>query len=276
MIHIRDPAELERKIQQIKADDNTHFHVVSDFDKTLTPAFINGEKAETAIGQLRANGYLSPEYVKEAYALKDHYHAIEIDETIPIEERTKKMQEWWTKHLEAMIQYGLTKDVLDDIIQKRRIKPRPGSLEFYDILHKHNVPLLIFSAGIGSLIEGFLDQEGRNYQNIHVISNFYDFDETGKCKGYKGPIIHVFNKNEGQIKNARSYEDIKHRRNIMLLGDRIADINMSDGLGHDTVISVGFLNEKPELLNAYQQTFDVVITDDGPMDYVNDLLKKIL
>jgi len=276
-IHIANPRLLEEKIRKIKEDDNTHFHVVSDFDRTLTPAFIDGKKAETGVGQIRAGGYLSPEYVKQAYALKDKYHPIEIDESIPIEERSKKMLEWWQEHLKIMIKYGLNKGVIEDIIKKRVMIPRQGSSDFYDILNKYKIPLLIFSAGKGDLIEGFLKQEGKLYDNIHVIANFYDYDEKGFVKGYKSNIIHSFNKNEGQIKTHPYYDQIKKRKNVMLLGDSMGDLGMSEGLEHDTVLRIGFLNENIEKsLPKFSEKYDVVILNDGPMDYVNNLLKHIL
>jgi 5'-nucleotidase len=275
-VHISNPEVLEEKLRRIKEGGNTHFHVVSDFDRTLTPMFIDGVKAESGVGQIRAGGYLSPEYVKEAYALKDKYYPIEIDENVPIEERSKKMQEWWEAHLKVMIRYGLNKGVIEDIVKKRKIKPRQGSLEFYDILHKSNIPLLIFSAGKGDLIEGFLKEEGRLYDNIHIIANFYDYDKKGFVRGYKSGIIHTFNKNEGQITRHPDYEQIKKRRNVLVLGDSIGDLGMTEGLVHDTVLRIGFLNENTENLQKFSECFDVVILNDGPMDYVNNLLKKIL
>lgn len=276
-VHIANSLKLEEKIRKIKCGGNAHFHVISDFDRTLTPMFINGKKAETGVGQIRAGGYLSLEYVKEAYALRDKYYPIEVDETIPIEERSKKMQEWWETHLKVMIKHGLNKGVIEDIVKKRKIRPRPGSLEFYDTLHKFRIPLLIFSAGKGDLIEGFLKEEGRLYKNIYVIANFYDYDKNGFVKGYKSNIVHTFNKNEGQVKKYPYYEQIKKRRNVMVLGDSIGDLGMTEGLEHDTVLRIGFLNENVEnLLPKFAENFDVVIVNDGVMGYVNSLLKKML
>lgn len=276
-IHIANLQALEEKIRQIKEDGNTHFHVVSDFDRTLTPVFIDGKKAETGVGQIRAGGYLSVEYVKEAYALKDKYYPVEIDESISIEERSKKMREWWETHLKVMIKYGLNKSVIEDIVKKRKIRPRPGALEFYDILNKFNIPLLIFSAGKGDLIEGFLKQEGKLYENIHVIANFYNYDEKGFVKGYKSDIIHTFNKNESRVEKHPYYEQVKKRKNVLLLGDSLGDLKMTEGLEHDTILRIGFLNENVEkLLPKFAEKYDVLILNDGHMNYVNDLLNKML
>lgn len=276
-IYIANPKLLEEKIKKIKKDSNENFHVISDFDRTLTPAFIDGKKAETGIGQIRAGSYLSSDYVKEAYALYDKYHPIEIDEDIPIEVRSKKMLKWWQTHFELMVKHGLNRGIINDIINKRNIKPRPASLEFYNLLHKYNVPLLIFSAGVGNLIEGFLKKEGKLYNNIHIISNFFEYDKDGAVCAYRSDIIHTFNKNEGQIKKTAYYEQVKKRRNVLLLGDSIGDCNMTEGLEHDTILRIGFLNINVEkLLPKYSKLYDVVLLNDCSMDYVNDLLRRIL
>ena len=274
-IHIANSKLFEEKVSKIKADGATKFHIVSDFDKTLTPAFIDGKKAETGISQLRAGGYLSPEYVEKAYALHAKYYPLEIDETLSIEERSKHMLEWWTEHLKIMIQYGLNKQVIDDLIQKRKLRPRERSLEFYVLLHELNIPLLIFSAGKGDLIEGFLKQERSLYHNIHIIANFYNFDKNGNVIGYKSSIVHTFNKNEIQLKNHPYYKEIVDRKNVMLLGDGIGDLGMTAGLSHDTVLRIGFLNENPEKLTLFEKEFDVVILNDSSMDYVNNLIKRM-
>jgi len=50
---IQDIEGLERKKKEILTEGSEKFHVISDFDKTLTYAFIDGERAPTAIAQLR-------------------------------------------------------------------------------------------------------------------------------------------------------------------------------------------------------------------------------
>jgi hypothetical protein len=53
---------------------------------------------------------------------------------------------------------------------------------------------------------------------------------------------------------------------------------MSDGLKDvDVIIRVGFLNEHVATkLDDYKSLFDIVITNDGPVTWVNDLLASIL
>lgn len=55
---------------------------------------------------------------------------------------------------------------------------RDGFQLFFDHLHKHNVPLLIFSAGIGDILEEVIRQAGVFHPNVKVFSNYMDFDES--------------------------------------------------------------------------------------------------
>lgn len=70
-----------------------------------------------------------------------------------------------------------------------------------------------------------------------------------------GKTIHVLNKNEHALDMAAPVHEqigdvggpaednssVKKRTNVLLLGDHIGDLGMSDGLNYDTRISVGFL-----------------------------------
>lgn len=72
---------------------------------------------------------------------------------------------------------------------------------------------------------------------------------------YAGKTIHSLNKNEHALDMAAplhehfgdtdgpNYDNasVKNRTNVLLLGDHIGDLGMSDGLKYETRISVGFL-----------------------------------
>ncbi|PJA48965.1 MAG: hypothetical protein CO170_00930 [candidate division SR1 bacterium CG_4_9_14_3_um_filter_40_9] len=73
------------------------------------------------------------------------------------------------------------------------------------------------------------------------------------------------------------HEKIKDRKNILLLGDSLGDVHMADGYEYENIIKIGFLNDDtPEHREQYQKRFDLIILNDGPMDEVNAILKKIL
>jgi hypothetical protein len=72
---------------------------------------------------------------------------------------------------------------------------------------------------------------------------------------FTGKTIHSLNKNEHALDMAAPLHDrlgeidgptdssasVKKRTNVLLLGDHIGDLGMSDGLNYETRISVGFL-----------------------------------
>lgn len=275
-VYIQDSKTLNKKISKIQKDGREKLHVVSDFDKTLTKAFVDGNKVHTGVAQIREGHYLTEDYSPKAFALHDEYYPIETADNISREIKSKKMQEWWSRHLDLMIKCGMNKRVIEDIIQKKKIKIRENALELLDLLYEKNIPLLIFSAGVGDIIEGYLKYENKLYDNIHIISNFYKFDEHGKVTGYKSNIIHSLNKNEIQLKGTPYYDIIRERKNVILLGDSVDDLDMLQGIEHKEVIKIGFLNENIEKnLKKYKENFDVLILNDGSMEYVTSLIKKI-
>ncbi len=276
MIHIKNEKELNKKINKFKEDGLKKFHVVSDFDKTLTKCFNEGKKIPSTIALIREGGYLKDDYPKKAFSLFDKYHPIEIDDSISYDYKYEKMKEWWETHEKLLVKSGMHKDVVDDIIKKYPKVLRDGIKEFLEFLKNKNIPLLIFSSGIGNMIEGYLKKENLLTQNIHILSNTFEYDENGYAKGYREEVIHLFNKSEKKITNKKYKELISKRTNVLLLGDSLGDLGMANDLNSD-VLSIGFLNEKiDERLEIYKEKFDVVITNDSDMSYVNSILQKLI
>ena len=183
------------------------------------------------------------------------------------------MQEWWSEHIKLISASGMNKEIIQDILKKYPNILRKSALEFFDLLKEKNIPLLIFSSGVGDIIKAYIEKEGKLYDNTNIIANFFDYDSSGNVLGYKSKIIHSFNKNETVIENK---ENLKERKNVILLGDSLGDIGMSAGIEHDTIIKIGFLNEKvEEHLEAFAEKYDVLILNDGTMDYILELIKKL-
>lgn len=275
MIYLSDEKLLNKKLEEIKADGFDKLHVVSDFDRTLTKCFYNGKKVPSTIALIRQGEYLSNDYPEKAFELFNTYHPVEIDESLDYNYRFNKMQEWWEKHEKLLVKSGMNKQVVEDIVERYPKIFRDGAFEFLDYLSNHNIPLLIFSSGIGNLIEGFLEKENRLTENVHILSNTFEFDSSGYATGYKNQIIHVMNKSETEID--KSHKDlISKRNNVILLGDSLGDLGMVNGLDANLLIKIGFLNEDMEnYLELYKTKFDVVIINDGSMEYVNEIFENL-
>ena len=190
------------------------------------------------------------------------------------------MYEWWKKHKELLIECGFDKKLViqsvKDIIKEDNLLFREKSKEFFKILKENNVPLIIMSSSLKGLIEEFIKQTKTYSNNIHVIANSFEFDGNGKAVAIK-KIVHVLNKNETSIEGPPIYNKLLKRKNVLLLGDSLGDLGMIEGFDYDNLIKIGFLNKNvDENLERYTNEFDVVLTGDGDMDYVNGLLKRIL
>ncbi|KAJ2950404.1 hypothetical protein O0L34_g8646 [Tuta absoluta] len=140
------------------------------------------------------------------------------------------------------------------------------------------VPVLVFSAGLGESVTAALKAADYLLPNVKVVSNFLEFDEQDRIIGIKGEVIHTYNKNETAIKGTDYYEMVKSRSNVILMGDNIGDAGMAEGMEHcDVVIKVGFLGHKAEgNLENYLNKFDIVLVNEPTMDVVNAILKRVL
>jgi cytosolic 5'-nucleotidase 3 len=277
-IIIVNPEKFERVKMAIKADGPDKLYVLSDFDGTLIKYFVNGKWVPSLAFILYNN--LESDYACQAQKLHDKYYTIERDPKVPIKEKKEAMREWWAKHFDLLIKYGLTKKDIENIVNSELVQMREGFPEFNDLLYKNSIPLIVISSGGqgGDAIPKILNKGGGLYNNTRVISNFYNWDEGGKAMSVKLPMIIGMHKDEIPFSNfPEAMSLVKNRRNIILLGDSLDDIDMVTGFENDNIIKIGFLNKNvDENLKNYKKTFDVLILNDGTMDYINELLKELI
>lgn len=272
-IIIPNTDEFEKKKKIFAESGADKIHIVSDFDRTLTKCFAGDKKINSLMAQFRDKKYISEDYAKKAHELFEKYHPIEINPNISFEEKKKQMADWWKEHFELLVKSGLNERILDDFVENTEIYFREGVLEFLDILKNKNIPLIIISSsGLGTLIPKFLEKESKLYENIFAVSNVFEFDEKGNFVKVKEPIIHSLNKEESSLPDY-VFEKIKDRKNVILLGDNLEDVQMISGFEYENLIKIGFLDENiEENLDVYKKTFDVIITEDGDFEFVNNLI----
>jgi hypothetical protein len=87
---IPNPEKLETLIRNFKEGGRDKIHVLADFDRTFTLAYINGEKIPSAISILRKENILNEEYAKRAEDLFATYHAYEVDPNLPFAEKKRE------------------------------------------------------------------------------------------------------------------------------------------------------------------------------------------
>ncbi|PLX20319.1 hypothetical protein C0584_06265 [Candidatus Parcubacteria bacterium] len=277
-IVISNKEKLKRKKERILEDGIDSLFVVSDFDRTLTKHFSETHKVLSLVQMLREEGYLGEEYTKKARGLFEKYHPYEIDMTISFEEKNAKMEEWWRTHNQYFIDYGLNTRVVDEMVKKRKAGFRDGAIEFMTDLHENNIPLVIISAsGLGFVIDDYLEKNKVFYKNTKIITNYIEFDEKGMAVGSREPVITTTNKYLAAKEHMSELKNINgKKKNIMLLGDSYEDEKMANSFFHEDILKIGFLNEKvDERLDDYKGAYDVVILNDGKMDYVIELLDEL-
>jgi len=275
---IVNPAKLAALKKNFKEGGLNEVHVLSDFDRTLTQSYVNGRRIPALITVLRTAGYLTPDYAARADALSNKYGPIESNLTLSREERKVAMEAWWREHFALLIESGLTRKEIEKASIDSGIVLRSGAPEFLEFLNARNIPLIFLSAsGLGQeSIKIFLARENHLFKNISVICNDFIFDEAGRVIAIKEPIVHILNKDETLVKDFPCYKDVKARRNVIVVGDSIDDVDMVAGFDYKNLIKFGFLNEKEEEhLEKYREVFDVIITGDGPFTEINKFLEDI-
>jgi len=278
-IIISNQKRFEELRENLRRDGLDKLHILADFDRTLTQTFVNGKRIASLISVLRDGGYLTKDYPEKAKALYEKYYTIEIDLSLPREQKKEAMEQWWTEHFRLLIESNLNIKDIEKAMESSNIVLREGVPEFLKNLDENNIPLIILSSsGIGKeAIELCLERRDLLLNNIQIISNSFEWDENGKAIKPNEPIIHTLNKDQTSIESfPEIFKKVKDRRNVILLGDNISDIEMIAGFKHNNLIKIGFLNEKvEENLERYKEAFDVVITNDSSIEFLNNFLRQL-
>jgi len=276
---IYNEVNIDKIIQNLKKDWLENIHILADFDRTLTKAFVDWETRSSLISVLRSEWILWEEYSKKAYDLFDKYHPIEVDPNIDLEEKKKQMQIWWEKHLDLLVETWLKKQDIEKAVDLWKVEFRVGIKEFVKKLQENNIPLVIISANWlwAESIEYFFKRNNLSLDNIFIISNSFIYDENRYAVDYKKPVIHTFNKDETVLTEfPEIYQKIKNKKNVILLWDSLGDPNMIDWFDYDNLIKIWFFNNSDEKwLEDYKKLYDVVILWDWTFNFINNLLNKI-
>lgn len=255
------------KLNEVNNWSLDNIRILMDFDNTITSSY-----SDSSWGILSKGDFLGEEYnikMKEQY---DYYRPFEIDEELDFDKKYRLMDEWWRGHIDYLIKYGLTEDMIDSVIDKCDVMFfRDGVVDFFKNMYDNGVPVIIISAGIGNFIVKFLEKNKCYFDNMYVLSNFIKF-EKGKAVGVCGDVIHSQNKSEVSLPSYVK-DKIVNRNNVILFGDSISDIKMVRDDERECALKIGFLEEKVfENRKYFEDNFDIVGIDN--VSY-NDLFEFI-
>lgn len=101
---IKDPARVERIINEFVNGGPERLQLVSDFDFTITKQRMSdGFPVLSSFGIFNACQSLPKSFIEESQKLHHKYRPIEIDPHIPTKDKIKYMIDWWTKSGELLV-----------------------------------------------------------------------------------------------------------------------------------------------------------------------------
>ena len=204
---------------------------------------------------------------------------IEHDPKMSKEEKIPYMIEWWSKSFDLVVQTQVTRDSIREIVHNSTTHLKEGCQWFFYTLERYDIPILVFSAGLGDIIHEWIIKQCGSFKNMKIISNFMSFSNlTNRVTGFEGNMIHIFNKNEGVLLDTDYEKLIVNRPNVILLGDSPGDVEMANGFPKlNNILKIGFLNTHvDELLPKYMDIYDIVTIKDDTFNIPNAILRSIL
>ena len=243
-------------------------YILLDFDKTIT--------TYNSLDSWGVAGMAADEGCEvEENKLYEKYRPIEMDYNISYEEKNRQMEIWYNSCMNLYYKYHLNKYKLQEAVKNSGLIFRKGAREFLQYTYENNIPVIILSAGVGSVIKEFLKEKNCFFDNIFLISNTFIYDENGNAYGLENSLIHTMNKTVERHLKGKIKEEFDKRPYKLLFGDTIEDINMTRKSEIEETIKVAFLDEMDNL-NKYQEKFDIVLTkEDATFDNARKIIKII-
>lgn len=278
-VRIKNLNHVESILSNLVYGGKKRLQIVSDFDRTISLCEFEGKACFTSNSLFESSRFIPSEMRDRFTELRHYYMSIEHDPKLTRQQKLPYMVEWWKKSFDLVIESGVTKEDIKEIVHNSTVHLKSGLDYFFFTTERYDIPLLIFSAGLGDIITEWIISQCGSFKNQKVISNFMVFDEqTHKVTSFQDQLIHVYNKNESVLEDTEYGHYIENRHNLMLLGDSPGDIDMMNGLTNiNNVLKIGFLNhDVEELLPKYMDLYDIVTINDPTFDIPNAILKSII
>lgn len=273
----KDAAAFSRACASIVSGGAHRLRVLIDFDRTMS-TYIgpNGSRGDSCHGIFESG--LHPSLLARAQALNSRYYPIEVSPSLSRDEKVPHMEAWYSGVNGLLVEGGRTRQDVVACVSRANIALRQGVRQLLDLTAAAGVPVVIFSAGVGDVLQEVLRQQyGALRSNVHIVSNWCVWSSHGVLTGWSAPLIHMFNKDSAHLRRSDLYAQLATRRNTILVGDSLGDAAMSDGMDSSVLLKFGLLNDGVDaLLPQYVDTFDAVLVDDAPLDDVVNLLRAVV
>ncbi|XP_011300920.1 7-methylguanosine phosphate-specific 5'-nucleotidase [Fopius arisanus] len=196
-----------------------------------------------------------PEEIEaEARSLYNIYRQMELDPDLKEELKMKAMEDWMIETQKLLQGLFFNASELHDVAKIYGTDLRDGTKKLLKRLEAADVPVLVFSAGLGDVVEHILKYRGVYLSNLKIISNFLKLKDN-KIEGFKNdPLIHMLNKNEHAV-DKEYFKVLEGRNNVILLGDQTGDATMADGVNDcEAILKIGFLYENVRIVKLFRSS----------------------
>lgn len=273
----KDIIALKDKIRKFVEGGSSSIQIITDFDRTLTKAFVDGQPAHASYGVIDDSSYVPEAVVQELNSLKSKYFPIEMSSSLTEAEKLPHMIEWFTSAFQVAFKSGIKRHMLPAMVRESSVSLRDGADQFFHVVTENRIPIFVLSAGVGDVIEEILKQQAEIPPQLKLVANYYTYDSDGTLNGRDGELIHTFNKHEVSYKSRPYFKSIKKHSNVLVMGDTLGDPVMSDGIEDmKESIKIGFINKDVnESLEAYLSVYDLVLTHDANVDVITLMLREI-
>ena len=252
----------KEKLDKFRKSNN--FFAIIDFDRTLTTG-----ASDASMGIIPT--FLGGECLKERLKIYEYYRPLELDYTIDEKEKRNIMKKWANTTFTLLSKYLTSEEIIENSLENANLHLRIGVKNFLKDMYEKSIPLVIMSAGIGNLIKRFLEKQGVLYDNIILISNFFEF-KGDKSYINTEKIIASSNKDYSRIPE-ETRKVLDKKEHILLCGDIVEDIKMVNSNQRDKTLAIGFLDHNiEENLDIYNNNFDIVLADNETFDTVKEIL----
>lgn len=269
-------------LARLAASGPSELHLLVDFDRTITRHWAD---AAQTIPMLTSYAVLQQRWPvaerAQVDAISRHYYAIETNPHLSHEEKAPAMIEWHRLSNALAVRVGTTRADVTAGVASAGLALRPGVRELVAWCERHDVPLIVMSAGVADVVAEalrlLLGDQPTLPRVVHVVSNSMVWDTEGRLTGFSEPILHVFNKRAGAIPaGSAAAQAIHGRPHAILVGDSMGDATMADGDApladgepglSPPLLKLGLLNHDVDaLLPRFAALFDAVVTGDGGLE----------
>ena len=215
--------------------------IVSDFDFTLTRKEYDRQGGDASYGVISKSPYSSQKFKDDSRTLYEYYAPIERRQDLTHEEKSKFMDEWYTKNLDLISKQNFTESQMLESCFFCRIAFRHDFKNLVHSLKSSNVNFYIMSAGIKLVIDNMLKEVLKNDEDVDfckVITN-YEVVSSDGGKAYRLPCVTTTNKSVHF--NLTTYPSL--RKNVIVCGDNIEDIKMVEKTGNKSILKFGYFNK---------------------------------